>query len=61
MDVPQYALHVDEATGKETPVIIIQAEEQGETQIVGYQELGSDKLGAALLREVKLLGPQKPI
>lgn len=61
MDVPQYALHVDEATGKETPVIIIQAEEQGETQIVGYQELGSDQLGAALLREVKLLGTQKPI
>ncbi|MDL2187256.1 hypothetical protein P5706_24045 [Pseudomonas sp. ChxA] len=60
VDVPQYALHVDEATGKETPVIIIQAEEQGETQIVGYQELGSDQLGAALLREVKLLGTQKP-
>nr|WP_236372240.1 hypothetical protein [Pseudomonas salomonii] len=61
VDVPQYALHVDEATGKETPVIIIQAEEQGATQIVGYQELGSDQLGAALLREVKLLGTQKPI
>lgn len=61
VDVPQYALHVDEATGKETPVIIIQAEENGATRIVGYQELGSDQLGAALLREVRLLGTQKPI
>lgn len=61
VDVPQYALHVDEATGKETPVIIIQAEGNGATEVVGYQELGSDQLGAALLREVRLLGTQKPI
>ncbi|PKA78995.1 hypothetical protein ATI14_6161 [Pseudomonas tolaasii NCPPB 2192] len=61
VDVPQYALHVDEATGKETPVIIIQAEGNGATEVVGYQELGSDQLGAALLREVRLLGTRKPI
>lgn len=61
LDIPQYAVHVDEATGKETPVIIIQAEENGEIKAVGYKELGSDQLGAALLREVRLLGTQKPI
>ncbi|WP_455884509.1 hypothetical protein [Pseudomonas spelaei] len=60
VDVPQYALHVDEATGKETPVIIIQAEENGEIKAVGYKELGTDQLGAALLREVRLLGTKKP-
>ena len=60
LDIPQYALHVDEATGKETPVIIIQAEENGEIKAVGYKELGTDQLGAALLREVRLLGTQKP-
>ncbi|MGR3887528.1 hypothetical protein [Pseudomonas sp. 1152_12] len=59
--IPQYALHVDEGTGKETPVIIIQAEENGEIKAVGYKELGTDQLGAALLREVRLLGTQKPI
>ncbi|MGU3307528.1 hypothetical protein ACLBW8_14820 [Pseudomonas sp. M5A4_2d] len=60
--IPQYALHVDEATGKETPVIIIiQAEENGEIKAVGYKELGTEQLGAALLREVRLLGTQKPI
>ncbi|QOQ72956.1 hypothetical protein IMF22_15640 [Pseudomonas poae] len=61
LDIPQYAVHVDEATGKETPVIIIQAEENGEIKAVGYKELGTDQLGAALLREVRLLGTQKPI
>ncbi|WP_178126867.1 hypothetical protein [Pseudomonas sp. Q1] len=60
LDIPQYALHVDEATGKETPVIIIQAEENGDIKAVGYRELGTDQLGAALLREVRLLGTQKP-
>ncbi|MCF5052816.1 hypothetical protein GIW50_04250 [Pseudomonas syringae] len=60
LDIPQYAMHVDETTGKETPVIIIQAEENGEIKAVGYRELGSDQLGAALLREVRLLGTQKP-
>lgn len=61
LDIPQYAVHVDEATGKETPVIIIQAEENGEIKAVGYKELGTDQLGAALLREVRLLGTEKPI
>lgn len=59
--IPQYAMHVDEASGKETPVIIIQAEENGAIKAVGYKELGTEQLGAALLREVRLLGTQKPI
>ena len=58
--IPQYAMHIDEATGNETPVIIIQAEENGEIKAVGYKELGSEQLGAALLREVRLLGTKKP-
>nr|WP_186351182.1 hypothetical protein [Pseudomonas poae] len=61
LKIPQYAMHVDEASGKETPVIIIQAEENGEIKAVGYRELGTDQLGAALLREIRLLGTQKPI
>ncbi|WP_338480131.1 hypothetical protein VRB67_07175 [Pseudomonas trivialis] len=61
LKIPQYAMHVDEASGKETPVIIIQAEENGDVKAVGYRELGTDQLGAALLREVRLLGTRKPI
>jgi hypothetical protein len=60
VDIPQYALHTDEATGKQTPVIIIQAEENGEVKAVGYKELGTDQLGAALLREIRFLGTRKP-
>ncbi len=48
-------MHVDEATGKETPVMIIQAEENGEVKAVGLTELGTDQLGAALLRESQAL------
>lgn len=59
LDIPQYAVHVDETTGKETPVIIIQAEENGDIKAVGYKELGTHQLGAALLREVRLLGTEK--
>ncbi|KAF1020832.1 MAG: hypothetical protein GAK37_03531 [Pseudomonas sp.] len=61
LDIPQYAMHVDETTGKETPVIIIRAEENGDVKAVGYKELGTNQLGAALLREVRLLGTKKPI
>ncbi|QJI36410.1 hypothetical protein [Pseudomonas sp. ADAK13] len=61
LDIPQYAMHVDEGTGKETPVILIQAEESGDIKAVGYKELGTGQLGAALLREVRLLGTKKPI
>jgi hypothetical protein len=38
-----------------------QAEENGDVKAVGYKELGTGQLGAALLREVRLLGTQKPI
>lgn len=60
LEIPQYAMHVEEGTGKETPVIIIQAEENGDIKAVGYKELGTEQLGAALLKEVRLLGTKKP-
>ncbi|AYG08997.1 hypothetical protein D7M10_18810 [Pseudomonas fluorescens] len=60
LEIPQYAMHVEAGTGKETPVIIIQAEENGEIKAVGYKELGTEQLGAALLKEVRLLGTKKP-
>ncbi|KAA0943994.1 MULTISPECIES: hypothetical protein [unclassified Pseudomonas] len=61
LDIPQYAMHIKEGTGKETPVIIIQAEENGDIKAVGYKELGTEQLGAALLKEMRLLGTKKPI
>lgn len=58
--IPQYAIHVDEKTGKEAPVVVIQAEENAGIQAVGYAEVGSSAIGAALLRELHLLGTVKP-
>jgi hypothetical protein len=58
--IPQYAVHVDEATGKETKVIIIQAEESSGIQAVCYKVVGSQDIGAALLKEMRLLGTKKP-
>lgn len=58
--VPQYAWHVDQESGKKTPVILIQAEESSGIKAVGYKELGSQSLGAALLSEMILLGSKRP-
>ena len=60
IEVPQYAIHVDEDTGKQTPVILIQAEENAGLQVVGYKEVGTGVFAAALLRELRLLGAKRP-
>ncbi len=60
IEIPQYAFHVDQATGKKTPVVIIQAEENSNIKAVGYKEVGTSAYGAALLEEIKLLGSKKP-
>lgn len=60
MDIPQYAMHIEAGTLKETPVVIIQAEQNGKIKAVGYKEVGTEQLGAALLKELRLLGTTKP-
>jgi hypothetical protein len=58
--IPQYAWLVDDASGKKTPVILIQAEEDSGIKTVGYKELDSHSLGVAILSEMILLGRKKP-
>jgi len=60
IEIPQYAIHVEEGTGKQTPVIIIQAEEHNGIQTIGYRIVGSSEVGICLLRELRLLGTKKP-
>lgn len=60
IEIPQYAYHVDHTTGKKTPVVIIQAEENSNIKAVGYKEVGTSTYGAALLEEMNLLGSKKP-
>lgn len=58
--IPQYAWHVDQASGKRSPVILIQAEESSGIKVVGFRNLDSQGLEAALLTEMVLLGTAKP-
>lgn len=60
IQIPEYAYHVDSASGKKTPVILLQAEEHSGIKAVGYREVGTSILGAALLSEMQLLGRNKP-
>lgn len=59
VDIPQYALHVDEETGEKTPCILIQAEAGGDQQLAGARYLDG-QIGAGFLREFQLLGTQQP-
>lgn len=61
VEIPQYAWHVDEKTGKKAPVILIQAEEGSGIKAVGYREFESSSIGVALLSEMILLGSKKPV
>lgn len=60
IEVPQYAFHIDERAGSESPVIVIQAEEKSGMRVIGYKDVGSGRFGAALLREMRLCGTKKP-
>ena len=59
LGIPRCAFHVDQATGKKTPVILIQAEEAKGLKMVGYRFIGGGD-GACLLSELELLdGPER--
>lgn len=58
--IPQYAFHIEEGTGKRTPVVVIQAEEDRSIKAVGFKVVGSEQLGVALINELQLLGMQPP-
>jgi len=60
IQIPQYAWHIDQPSGKRTAVILIKAEEISGIKAVGYREVGAPSLGAALLSEMILLGTDKP-
>jgi hypothetical protein len=61
IEIPQYAWHVDQKSGKKTPVILIQAEESSGIKAVGYKDVDSPSLSVALLSEMILLGSRKPV
>jgi|SRR5688572_25078674 len=59
IDVPQYALHHDNETGIDTPVIIIQAETNGNMSVIGYTEAKTAVIGVGTFPEFRLLGTDR--
>ena len=58
--VPQYAFHVDQATGARTRVIVLQAERAGTLEMIGYVAPDTNTYGVGTAREFELLGTNSP-
>lgn len=58
--IPQYAFHVDEESGRETPLIVVQAETNGEVSAIGCSSLDGSEFGVGMFDEFRLLGGEKP-
>ncbi|QQS42111.1 MAG: hypothetical protein IPM63_03975 [Acidobacteriota bacterium] len=58
--IPQYAFHIDEDTKEESPVIIVQAETNGEFIAIGYRYVIDGSLGVGLQHEFEFLGTKRP-
>lgn len=54
LNLPRCAVHTDQETGKKTPVIVIQAENVGGKETIGYRSLNG-QFGVCLLWELELL------
>jgi hypothetical protein len=61
IEIPQYAYHIDEQTGKRTPGVVIQAERAPDgKELVAMQPIGGGGYLVAFLGEYKLLGRIPP-
>jgi len=58
--IPQYAIHTDQATGEQTPVVIIQAEHIRKFQAYGYLDFKTGAIKVTYPEEIRLLGTRKP-
>ena len=61
IEIPQYAYHIDEQTGKKSPGIIVQAERTSDgMELLAMQSVADGGELVGLLREFKLLGKTPP-
>jgi len=58
IEIPQYALHIE--GNKQSPVIVIQAEDTPAGKTIGYKPIVGRGLGVCQLADVRLLGTKKP-
>ena len=60
VDVPQYAIHVNQDTSERTPVVVTQVEKSGEVTFVGCLSVVDGSAMAGLMHEFQLLGTDVP-
>jgi hypothetical protein len=60
VEVPQYAYHVDRASGSKAPGILMQAIEVHGTKIGAIMSIGDRKFSIATMDEFELLGTKPP-
>ncbi|MEO1543503.1 MAG: hypothetical protein AAFR75_05720, partial [Pseudomonadota bacterium] len=60
IEIPQYAFHADSDTGEKTPVVVVQAETDGDVTAIGFRYISDGSTGVGLIGEFELLGQQKP-
>lgn len=58
--IPQYAIRLDAETGDEEPVIVIQAETNGEVTAIGFIRVSDGEFGVGLIDEFRFMGQDKP-
>lgn len=58
--IPQYAVYLDQETGKKVPVLVIQAEEARGKKLIGARSILDGAELVALLWEFELLGTNVP-
>ncbi len=60
LQVPQYGYFLGEERKSHVPVVIVQAETNGVSELLGYIDLTDKKLGVAAISEFELLGIHPP-
>ena len=60
LDIPQYAIHTDQDSGKRTPVVVVQVETNGDIVAVGCISAEDGSAMAGLMQEFELLGTSTP-
>ena len=58
--IPQYAFLLDDETGNKEPVIVVQAENNGEITAIGYIRIRDGEIGIASIEEFRFIGRDKP-
>ncbi|EOQ87404.1 hypothetical protein LEP1GSC202_0330 [Leptospira yanagawae serovar Saopaulo str. Sao Paulo = ATCC 700523] len=60
IDIPQYAIHIDNETKEETPCVVIQAEISELDELIGCVNIKDNSHLVGMKNEFNLLGTKRP-